>query len=93
MGVGIVKRKSIGYILRTKVSFEVEKFMKMVEPYVLPDFMYKVKHPYVNSKTGIVPVWNNDITRNKCRITGCHRTALKDRSKCYYHSRLVLAVA
>ena len=88
MNVGVIKRKSIGYILRTKVSAEVEKFMSMVEPYILQDFQYKIKHPYVNSKTGIVPLWKTDSIRTKCDVIDCIHTAEKDRSKCrecFYH--------
>jgi hypothetical protein len=90
MGVGIVKRKSIGYILRTKVSYEVEKFMNLVEPYILPDFQYKIKHPYVNSKSGAIQLWMTDSTRNRCEITNCTLTAEKGKPKCNYHNHHVI---
>lgn len=86
MNINMIKRESIGYILITKVSFEVEKFMKLVEPYILPDFEYKIKHPYVNSKTGVVPSWMTDNTRHKCQIVSCIKTAEKEKSKCNYHN-------
>ena len=92
MNINRVKRKSVGYILITKVSFEVEKFMKMVEPYVLPDFMYKVKHPYVNSKSGAIQLWMTDSNRHKCEIIDCTKTAEKGKAKCHYHNHHVLAV-
>lgn len=71
--------------LETKKAEFVYKFMNVVKPYMLSCFYYKVKFPSLNTRTGCVPLWKRDKTRQNCSVNSCPRTSVKNRSVCNLH--------
>lgn len=88
MGIDMHLRFRIGNTrpyLETKKAEFVYKFMNVVKPYMLQCFYYKVKFPSLNTKTGCIPLWKRDKTRQNCSVNSCPRTSVLNRSVCNLH--------
>lgn len=88
LGIDIYLRFKIGNTrpyITSKKSSEVAKFMQLIKPYIIPCFRYKLKIPYVNSKTGMVPFWKTDESKQKCLVNSCEKTAISGRKTCNIH--------
>lgn len=78
-------RKKEQFRIRCKKSKQVAIFMKLIESHIHEDFRYKIKHPYVNSKTGPDYLWKSDKSKSKCFVDNCNKTTQKNRLICSTH--------
>lgn len=67
-------------------SSEVEKFMKMIEPYMLYCFRYKIKMPVVRGRQGM-SFWKKNSNYKKCLIKECERSGHKQNGLCGKHTK------